>query len=79
MKKPLWKRKRVIWSTLMASGGTSSTLSARWHELRLERATLLSVFDLNLGADPLPLLDLPCLGLRKLLPSLLFRELFGHR
>jgi hypothetical protein len=63
----------------MACGGTSSTLGARWHELRLEWATLLSLFYLNLGPDPLPLLDLPCLGLCKLLPSLLFRELFGHR
>jgi len=48
-------------------------------DLRLEWATLLSLFDLNLGTDPLPLLDLPRLGLCKLLPSFLFRELFVHR
>ena len=63
----------------MACGGTSSTLGARWHELRLEWAALLSLFDLNLGSDPLPLLDLTCLRLCQLLPSFLFRELFGHR
>ena len=39
----------------------------------------MSLFYLNLGTDPLPLLDLPRLGLSKLLPSFLFRELFGHR
>jgi hypothetical protein len=49
------------------------------HELRFEWATLLSLFDLNLGPNPLPLLDLTCLRLCKFLPSFLFRELFGHR
>jgi hypothetical protein len=79
MKEPLWQRKRVIWSTLVACGGTSSTLGASWHELRFEWATFLSLFDLNLGSDPIPLLDLTCLGLCKFLPAFLFRELFGHR
>jgi hypothetical protein len=63
----------------VACGGTSSTLGARWHELRFEWATFLSLFDLNLGSDPIPLLDLTCLGLCKFLPAFLFRELFGHR
>ena len=39
---------------------------------------LLSLFNLNLCADPFSLLDFYSFGLSKLLPSLFFRKFFGY-